>query len=173
VAARRACFGRCRRRRARRGERQQHERVALSLAVLGLAGALVLLVRQVGQLHLALAPRSALELESEGPPLGAAAPALDGLERRGGELVLFGSAACRLCRELEPALRTVARLRSLAVRPVGAEADPESLSRWCVPGTPYVVHVEDGIVAAKGLVNTREQLDGLVALGRERLAASA
>jgi hypothetical protein len=146
---------------------------ALTLAVLGLGVALALLARQVGQLHLALVPRSALELASEGPPLGAAAPPLDGLERRGGELVLFGSAGCRLCRELEPALRAVARLRSLAIRPVGAESDPESLSRWAVPGTPYVVHVEDGIVAAKGLVNTREQLDGLVALGRERLAASA
>jgi hypothetical protein len=146
---------------------------ALTLAVVVLGVALSLLARQVGQLHLALAPRSALELDSEGPPLGAAAPALVGLERRGGELVLFGSAGCRLCRELEPALRAVARLRSLAVRPVGAEADPDSLDRWSVPGTPYVVHVEDGIVAAKGLVNTREQLDGLVALGRERLARSA
>jgi hypothetical protein len=30
------------------------------------------------------------------------------------------------------------------------------------------VHVIDGVVAAKGLVNTLEQLDGLVATGRAR-----
>jgi hypothetical protein len=41
--------------------------------------------------------------------------------------------------------------------------------RWSVPGTPFVVHVVDGFVAAKGTVNSLEQLDGLVALGAARL----
>ena len=49
----------------------------------------------------------------------------------------------------------------------------ERFAGWNVPGTPYVVHLEDGVVAAKGLVNTREQLDGLVSLGRTRVAGGA
>jgi hypothetical protein len=38
-----------------------------------------------------------------------------------------------------------------------------------VPGTPFLVHVVDGFAAAKGTVNSLEQLDGLVALGTARM----
>ena len=55
----------------------------LTLAVLVLGVLVLALYRQVGVLSLRVAPRGALELESEGPPVGTPAPALAGLERRG------------------------------------------------------------------------------------------
>ncbi|MBD0291384.1 MAG: hypothetical protein ICV74_09025 [Thermoleophilia bacterium] len=142
------------------------------LAVLALAvGVLTVLVlalyRQVGLLAARVSPVGPLEVEDEGPPVGAEAPALSRLERRGGELVAFFSKECRLCRDLEPAVRALAR-EGLAVRVVAEEDEEPAFRRWGVPGTPFAVHLEDGIVAAKGLVNTLEQLDVLVTAGRER-----
>ena len=151
---------------------------ALWIVVIALAGvvfALLVLVlalyRQVGVLSLRLGPRVALELEDEGPPLGTPAPALRGLARRGPELVSFASASCRLCAELAPGLRALAR-EGTPLHELQEHADSDAFARWKVPGTPYVVYVEDGIVAAKGLVNTLEQVDGLMATGVARRRAA-
>lgn len=146
--------------------------VLVALGVLACAvvvlGVLVLaLYRQVGVLSLRLGPRAALEVPEEGPPLETPAPALTGLERRGAELVAFVSEGCRLCRELTPSFRALAR-EGLAVRIVSEEEEGAAFRRWNVPGSPFVVHVVDGVVAAKGLVNTLEQLDGLIAAGTAR-----
>jgi hypothetical protein len=54
------------------------------------------------------------------------------------------------------------------VRGVYEHEEPAAVLRWNVPGSPFAVHLVDGVVAAKGLVNTLEQLDGLVATGRAR-----
>jgi hypothetical protein len=141
--------------------------VLLTLAVVVLAVLVLALYRQVGVLSLRIAPHGALELEGEGPPLATPAPALSGLARRGGEVVAFFSEDCRLCRDLAPGVRALAR-EGLAVHVVYEARDTPAFTRWNVPGTPFVVHVIDGVVAAKGLVNTLEQLDGLVATGRAR-----
>jgi uncharacterized membrane protein YphA (DoxX/SURF4 family) len=147
--------------------------VAVLAAAVAILSLLVLaLYRQVGVLSLRLGPRAALEIEEEGPPVGAPAPALRGLGRRGPELVAFASPACRLCSELAPGLRALAR-DGLALREVDEDAEHESFARWRVPGTPYVVYLEDGLVAAKGLVNTLEQVDGVVAAGMRRRRAAA
>jgi hypothetical protein len=53
------------------------------------------------------------------------------------------------------------------------EEAPETFARWRVPGTPFAVHVVDGKVAAKGTVNTLEQLDSLLAAGRGRVQLAA
>jgi hypothetical protein len=53
------------------------------------------------------------------------------------------------------------------------DADADVFARWGVPGAPYVVYVEDGVVAAKGLVNTLEQVDGVIATGVARRRAAA
>ena len=139
----------------------------LALAVVVLAVLVLALYRQVGVLSLRLGPRAALEVPEEGPPLETPAPALAGLERRGAELVAFVSEGCRICRELTPSVRALAR-EGLAVRIVSEEDESAAFRRWNVPGSPFVVHVVDGVVAAKGLVNTLEQLDGLVAAGTAR-----
>jgi hypothetical protein len=146
--------------------------VALAAAVVVLAGLVLALYRQVGVLALRLGPGVALEVAEEGPPVGDEAPALDGLARLGSELAVFFSADCRLCRSLAPGVRALAR-EGLPVQVVYEEEAPDAFERWRVPGTPFVVHVVDGQVAAKGTVNTLEQLEGLLAAGqgRARLAA--
>ena len=142
--------------------------LALLAAAVGVLAILVLaLYRQVGVLTLRLGPRAALELAEEGPDVGLDAPPLAELPRRGDVLVTFFSADCRLCRELAPAVRALAR-EGVPVRTVYEEEDRDSFTRWNIPGTPFAVHVVDGVVAAKGLVNNLEQLDELVALGERR-----
>jgi len=147
--------------------------VVVALAVLGLAvlalGALVLaLYRQVGVLAMRLGPEVALELADEGPALGDVAPALDGLNRVGEELVAFFSPDCRLCRAIAPGVRAFER-EGMPVRTVYENEEASAFERWSVPGTPFLVHVVDGFVAAKGTVNSLEQLDGLVSLGTTRM----
>ena len=146
--------------------------VLIALAVLsGAVVVLTLLVlalyRHVGVLSLRIGPRTALELAEEGPAVGEAAPPLGGLVRRGGELVAFFSAECRVCRELAPGVRALAR-EGIRVHVVYEEDDETAFRRWNVPGSPFAVHVLDGVVAAKGLVNTLEELEGVVDLGRAR-----
>jgi uncharacterized membrane protein YphA (DoxX/SURF4 family) len=144
----------------------------LAAAVVVLALLVLALYRQVGVLTLRLGPRVALELAEEGPPLGESAPLLDALDRRGAELVVFASANCRLCRQIAPGVAALAR-EGLAVRVVEEEVEPDAFERWNVPGTPFAVHLVDGLVAAKGTVNTLEELDGLLSTGARRVHAAA
>jgi hypothetical protein len=154
------------------GTPSEETMLLIALAVLAasvalLAVLLLALYRQVGVLSLRLGPRAALELAEEGPEIGQPAPALPDLARRGAELVAFFSENCRLCRELAPGIRALGR-EGLRVQVVSESKDPEVFADWRVPGTPFVVHVIDGAVVAKGSVNTLEQLDHLIALGRAR-----
>jgi Methylamine utilisation protein MauE len=144
----------------------------LALAVVALGVLVLALYRQVGILSMRIAPRGALEVESEGPPVGTPAPGLAGLARRGSELVAFFAEDCRLCRDLAPGVRALGR-EGIAVRLVYEAEENAAFARWNVPGAPFVVHVVDGVVAAKGLVNTLEQLDGLIATGHARRAHAA
>jgi hypothetical protein len=139
----------------------------LAAAVVVLAALVLALYRQVGVLTLRVGPGVALELAEEGPPAAEPAPALEGLAGAGPELVAFFGSGCRLCRELAPAVRALAR-DGLPVRIVYEEEEPDAFERWRVPGTPFAVQVVDGTVAAKGTVNTLEQLEALVALGVAR-----
>jgi Methylamine utilisation protein MauE len=135
--------------------------LAVLAAVVAVLAVLVLaLYRQVGVLEARLGPAAALELADEGPPLGATAPALAGLARSGPELVAFRSPGCRLCADLR-------------VHAVAEDESTDAFRRYRVPGTPYVAYLEDGVVAAKGLVNTLEQIEELIATGRERARAAA
>jgi uncharacterized membrane protein YphA (DoxX/SURF4 family) len=144
----------------------------LAAAVAVLALLVLALYRQVGVLTLRLGPRVPLELAEEGPEVGAPAPALEGLELRGAELVAFFSSGCRLCRQLAPGVAALAR-QGLAVRVVEEAEDELAFERWNVPGTPFVVHVVDGVVAAKGTVNTLEELEEVIATGGARVNAAA
>lgn len=145
---------------------------ALAGLVALLALAVLALYRQVGVLSLRLGPRAALELEDEGPPLGQPAPLLPDLTRNGSELVAFVSLDCRMCIEILPGLRALQR-EGVPVHWLREDRDGDAFERWGVPGTPFVVHLIDGTVRAKGLVNTLEQIDWVIDLGteRDRLAA--
>jgi uncharacterized membrane protein YphA (DoxX/SURF4 family) len=142
--------------------------VVLGVAVFALAALVLALYRQVGVLTMRLGPGVALELAEEGPPVGDVAPELDRLNRVGDELVAFFSSDCRLCRAIAPGVRAFER-EGMPVRTVYEHEEPSVFERWGVPGTPFLVHVVDGFVAAKGTVNSLEQLDGLVALGSARM----
>jgi hypothetical protein len=144
----------------------------LAAAVLVLGLLVLALYRQVGVLTLRIGPRVALELAEEGPPIGEPAPALEGLAARGSELVVFFSAGCRLCRQLAPGVAALAR-EGMTVRVVEEAEEADVFERWNVPGTPFAVHLFEGRVAAKGTVNTLEELDGLLATGAGRVHAAA
>jgi len=144
----------------------------LAVGVLGLGVLVLALYRQVGVLNARLTPQGALELAEEGPEIGRPAPELDDLARTGSTLVAFFSPTCPLCRDLAPAVGALRR-DGIQVRVVDEAADQEAFERWNVPGSPFAVHVLDGAVMAKGLVNTLEQLDGLVSLGQARRRAAA
>ena len=53
------------------------------------------------------------------------------------------------------------------------DEQPEVFGDYRVPGTPFVVYIVDGVVAARGLVNTLEQVEELIAVGEERVGAPA
>lgn len=138
----------------------------LWIAVAGLALLVVALYRQVGVLHMRVAPTGAFEHDAEGIPLGDPAP--DGTA---GALVVFTSVTCPICAQIEHGLGA---LQSDHAVPVMHARDDdrggaELHRQFGVPGTPYAVYVDgDGIVRAKGAVNTLEQLEGLVITGRNR-----
>ena len=146
--------------------------VLLSGAVVLLSLLVLALYRQVGVLTLRIGPRVPFELAEEGPELGQAAPALDGLRGRRSEVVFFFSSTCRICRQLSAGVAALAR-QGLAVRVVEEELEADAFARWNVPGTPFVVHLVDGVVAAKGTVNTLEELELLLDTGRARVRAAA
>jgi uncharacterized membrane protein YphA (DoxX/SURF4 family) len=146
--------------------------VVLSLAVIGLTLLVLALYRQVGVLTLRIGPRVPFEIAEEGPELGSRAPELDGLRGRRAEVVFFFSTSCRLCRQLGAGVAALAR-QGLAVRVVEEEQEEEVFKRWNVPGTPFVVHVVEGVVVAKGTVNTLEELESLLDTGRARVHAAA
>jgi uncharacterized membrane protein YphA (DoxX/SURF4 family) len=146
--------------------------VVLAVAVVALAALVLALYRQVGVLTLRVGPGIALELTEEGPVLGEEAPELEELARAGPELAVFFSPGCRLCRQLAPAVRALAR-DGLPVHVVYENEQPRTFEHWGIPGTPFAVHVVDGIAVAKGTVNTLEQLEQLLAVGAQRVEYAA
>jgi methylamine dehydrogenase accessory protein MauD len=166
--------------------------VVLWLLVIALAAVVIALARQIGTLHMRLGPRGALEVDDEGPPLGEAPERLETSTTDGasvtvggpgtGQLIMFVSPSCNLCRDVLPALSVTAAgagLQALVVsdsepEPVEPELDPSRLKapvvadlrlpkRYAIPGTPYIVVTDSmGVVRAKGTVNNLEQLEGLV-----------
>jgi hypothetical protein len=155
--------------------------VAQWILVLTLCLVVVALARQVGTLHLRLGPRGALEIDTEGPPVGEAPPPLVAVAADGSttmlggpgdpRLVLFSSATCPVCAEVEPSIPAAARAGRL--RPQVLH-DPEAEHAYDVPGTPFVVVFDRlGVVHAKGTVNNLEQVEGLVDAANRRIAAGA
>lgn len=142
----------------------------LWLAVVALALLVLSLYRQVGVLHLRIGPRGALEEEGEGPELGSVVdhPAI---APGRATLVAFTSAGCPVCHQIVPGLRVLERDPALAVVHAAYEdpGGPELHAGFDVPGTPYAVYLgADGVIRAKGTVNTLEQLESLVAAGGSR-----
>ena len=170
----------------------------LWLLVVMLCVVVVALARQIGALHLRLGPRGALEVDAEGPPLGAAMPPIEVTDLQGRRLTIGGQADprllmfvspdCGLCAQVLPALDATGR-HSDFTPVVVTDADAGEAGRaaqsttattvssldvvraYDIPGTPYVVILDEtGLVTAKGTVNNLEQLEGLVTTAERRRA---
>src|SRR4051812_7473848 len=101
------------------------------VVILGLGLALLALARQVGVLHVRVAPAGAL-LSGKGPVVGEPAPVLDALTMEGKplaigkglskgrmQLLLFVSPHCPLCKDLIPVAKNFAKTERLDIVFVG------------------------------------------------------
>ncbi len=164
--------------------------VLLALVVAGLA-----LARQVGVLHVRVAPAGALDA-GRGPAVGDKAPllnvqTLDGQALTiGGKtpvgalrLLMFVSAQCPLCKSLIPVAKSFAKAERVDLVFIGdddAAKQRALIEKFDMAGYPFVNGQEtgmafqveklphavlldgNGVVLAKGLVNSREHLESLI-----------
>jgi methylamine dehydrogenase accessory protein MauD len=123
------------------------------IVILGLGVALLALARQVGVLHVRVAPAGAL-LTGKGPVVGEAAPVLDVTTLEGAplsigktlakgrkQLLLFVSPQCPLCKELIPIAKNFARTEKLDIVFVGDDEASEQqamIARLEMAGLPFV-----------------------------------
>ena len=121
--------------------------------ILGLGIALLALARQVGVLHVRVAPAGAL-LTGKGPVVGEAAPVLDALTMEGApvaigkalakgsmQLLLFVSPHCPLCKDLIPIARNFAKTEKLDIVFVGDDDIAEQramVARLDMGALPFV-----------------------------------
>src|SRR6201996_1838424 len=122
------------------------------IVILGLGLALLALARQIGVLHVRLAPAGAL-LSGKGPVVGEAAPVLDAVTLDGtalaigkpakgrSQLLLFVSPHCPLCKDLIPIAKNFARTEKLDIVFVGDDEASEQramIARLEMGGLPFV-----------------------------------
>jgi methylamine dehydrogenase accessory protein MauD len=123
------------------------------IVILGLGLALLALARQVGVLHVRLAPAGAL-LTGKGPVVGEAAPVLDAVTLDGAamaigkplakgrmQLLLFVSPHCPLCKDLVPIAKNFAKSERLDMVFVGDDEVSEQramIARLEMGGVPFV-----------------------------------
>jgi methylamine dehydrogenase accessory protein MauD len=123
------------------------------IVILGLGIALLALARQIGVLHVRLAPAGAL-LTGKGPVVGEPAPQLDVTTIEGAplsigrklakgrmQLLLFVSPHCPLCKDLIPIAKNFARAERLDIVFVGDDEATEQqamIARLEMGGLPFV-----------------------------------
>jgi len=142
-----------------------------------LAVVVIALARQIGVLHLRLSPVGALEVDDEGPPLGAAPEARVARGRDGTSvlvggpgprrLLAFVSPTCPICEQVLPSMPAAAKAGGLVLQVV---SDPELERAYGVPGVPFLVVLDEtGVGRSKGTVNSLEQIEGLIDTARRRI----
>ncbi len=141
--------------------------VMLWLAVLVLGVVVVALLRQIGVLHLRVAPMG-VHFAGEGPELDQPAPVIDlGLDY--GEatvtVLAFTSPTCEICASLKPDLKRLERhYDDLRLRFVDHDDQPVIFADFGVRSTPYLVAVDGtGVVRARGVANTIDQVEEMLA----------
>jgi methylamine dehydrogenase accessory protein MauD len=123
------------------------------VVILGLGLALLALARQVGVLHVRVAPAGAL-LSGKGPVVGEPAPVLEALTMEGKplaigkglskgrmQLLLFVSPHCPLCKDLIPVAKNFAKTERLDIVFVGDDDPGEQqamIARLEMKGLPFV-----------------------------------
>jgi hypothetical protein len=112
------------------------------------------------------APRGALELDGEGPPLGEPSTLGSWFGDAELSLALFTSPGCALCKRLSPAADA---FDGVTVRRFDEVEEPEAWAAGRVPGAQFAVALgPGGVVLAKGTVNDPRQLESVVAAARAR-----
>lgn len=145
----------------------------LACGGLALAWVAFLLAREVAGLRGQLAqgaPRGALEILDEGPPLGEASPLI---ERFAGEeeiaLAVFLSPGCAVCGQLEPDLALFGVQSATELVVFDEMREQLAWHAAAIPGSPYAVALDRrGVALAKGTFNTLEQLASIPATARSR-----
>jgi methylamine dehydrogenase accessory protein MauD len=171
--------------------------IALWIAVLGLGAVVFALTRQIGVLYERVAPAGALIID-KGPAIGKRPPVFElrdltgnivkigGIAASGRSTFLFFlSQSCPVCKELLPAVRSLAAAERDRVEVIlASDGDTAELARyWRDQGLqslpfvvsrelgmalqigklPYAVLIDaEGVLRAKGLVNNREHLESLI-----------
>lgn len=147
----------------------------LWVTVIVLALAVLALLRQVGVLHARLRPVG-VHPAGEGLDPGQSAPGLPGHDYSAAPLTLvaFTSPSCEICADLLPGLRAMAaEYDDLEVRIL--EYKPETTATFLafnVASTPYLTAVDtDGVVRARGVANSVEQAEIMVAAARNDIGS--
>lgn len=145
--------------------------VLLWVAVLVLSFAVVALLRQLGVLHARLHTLG-VHFGGEGPELGSLAARVDGLDYEATDvsLLAFTSPTCEVCAELRPSLVAVDRAyRDVQLRVLDLDdGSRATFQAFNVRSTPYLVAVDrTGAVRGRGVVNSLEQVEALLAEARE------
>ncbi|MGH1503305.1 MAG: thioredoxin domain-containing protein [Acidimicrobiales bacterium] len=140
--------------------------VLLWVAVIVLGVAVVALLRQIGVLHTRIAPMG-VHFAGEGPELDEKAPPLPSVDYTAAEVTVlaFTSPSCEICAALHPGLERLARAEpGMALHTVDAEHDRDLFARFKVRSTPYLVAVDDdGVVRSRGVANTLDQAEEMLA----------
>jgi hypothetical protein len=141
----------------------------------GLAIAVLALAREVGMLRLQLRTQGALEIAGEGPDIGSRAEGLtprldlDAARNESLGLAVFTSEGCQICRDLAPAIESVANDPRVSVATFDEVADAELWRSLEIPGSPFALAVgADGVVLAKGTFNNLAQLESVLAAAERR-----
>jgi hypothetical protein len=149
--------------------------VAALLGLVALGVVVAALAREVGMLRLSVAPRGALEVDHEGPEVGArtvlAGAFDDGELGRHGRigLAVFTSEGCGICRALAPSIQAFGAHPRVVLRTFDEVADAGAWAAADVPGSPFAVALDaDGTVLAKGTFNTGAQLETVLAAAERR-----
>jgi hypothetical protein len=146
--------------------------IGLAVALLGLVALAVVvlaLAREVGMLRLSIAPKGALEVDHEGPEIGARLSLVPAGPGRLG-LAVFTSEGCGICRALEPVVASFGAHPTVSLRTFDEVRDAEAWRAADVPGSPYAVAFDgDGTVLAKGTFNTGAQLESVLAAAERRM----
>jgi hypothetical protein len=150
--------------------------IALVLAfacIVALAVAVLALTREVGLLHLRLAPDAALDIAEEGPPVGSRVDVPRSADTPL-TLAIFSSEGCRLCQTLAPVIESFGVGSLLDVAVFDEVRDADVWERLGIPGSPYAVALDrNGGVHAKGTFNSYGQLEGIVATAERAVAGAA
>jgi len=140
--------------------------VMLWLTVVVLGVAVIALLRQVGVLHLRVAPMG-VHFAGEGPELDQPAPDIDLTDYAdaGVTLLAFTSPKCEICDSLKPDLDRIARhYNEVSLRVIDHASHPESFTNFRVRSTPYLIAIDrDGFVRSRGVANSIDQVEEMLA----------